>query len=66
MRQIRVRLVEKGLRVKDLAEAARMRPAALSGILSGGEYVGPARRARIAEAVKLLGLDRPDDDEAAS
>lgn len=59
---LRARMAANGVKVRELAEAAGMDSQAVSAILSGRDYFGPVRQARILAAVRALGLDDPDNE----
>ena len=58
------RLAERGIRTSEFADAAGIDRAAMSAILHGRQYCGPARKARIERAIVALGLDRDAPDHA--
>ncbi len=62
---LRARMSERGITQREFAEAAGFWPEHVSTILNGkAGYLGARRIAKIEQAMKALGLDKPD--EAAS
>ncbi len=59
VRQLRGKLGEQLISREALAQAAKMDAADLSSILREHTYLGEARRARLADAIRQLGLDQP-------
>ena len=60
-RQVRARLVEHGITQREFAQAAGLQQSDASAILSGKQYLGPIRQARIEQAIERLGLDRESE-----
>ncbi len=65
-RQLKARLVERGIRMTDFARAAGMPQPNMSTILAGRDPVGPSRRARIEAAIVALGLDKEESPDPQS
>ncbi len=65
-RQLKARLVERGVTMTALARAAGMVEPEMSAILAGRDRIGPLRRARIEAAIVALGLHRDDPPELES
>jgi hypothetical protein len=64
--QVRGRMKERGITLAQFAAEADMYETDVSAILSGHEYLGPSRRARMERAIVRLGLDRDEAPEPDS
>ncbi len=60
LKRLRGAMAEHFVSVNQLAEAAGIHPSNVTHLLRGSDYLGAARRQRLAKAARLLGLDQPE------